>query len=328
MYDFLLIGAGLFGSVCARQLTDRGYKCLVIDKRDYVGGNCCTFELEGIDVHKHGAHIFHTKLKEIWDYLNRYTTINNYVNRVKSDYRGVLYCTPPINLFTFYQLWGTKTSEEALEVLENKKVKIAFPKNLEEFILSEVGEEVYLKFIYGYTYKQWGREPKDLPVSIIKRVPIRYTFDDLYFSGQYQGVPNYSELFDNLLNNIDIRLTEDFWLNKNKYIKNCRKIIYTGPIDEYFDYRFGPLEYRSLRFEHTTLDKSDYQGCPVINYTDKDIPYTRVLEHKYFNFKKSDKTVITKEYPSSTGEPYYPINDEKNTSIYNKYKGKRYMDRR
>ena len=314
------MGQVCLGLCAARQLTDLGFKCLVIDKRNHIGGNCYTTQIDDIDVHMYGAHIFHTNYDYVWKYLNKHTSCNNYVNRVKTDSNGILYNTPPINLQTFYQLWGVKTSKEALRILENKKIKIDNPSNLEEFILSKVGEEIYYKFIYGYTLKQWGREPKLLPATIIKRVPIHLTFDDLYFSGQKQGIPCYNHLFINLLTNADIELNANFLDKKSYYENSGTHIIYTGKIDEYFEYCYGELEYRSLRFESKVLGVPDYQGCSVINYADKDIPYTRVLEHKYFNFSKSEKTVITREYPSSVGESYYPVNDEKNSRLYNRYK--------
>jgi len=319
MYDFLIVGAGIFGSVCARELYDRGYKCLVIDKRDHVGGNCYTEEVDGIAIHKYGGHIFHTDNKRIWDYINKYSGLNLFLNRVKACYKNKIYSFP-INLMTLYQLWGVTTPEEAREKLEITKCDIQNPNNLEEWILSQVGEQIYKIFFYGYTKKQWGREPRDLPIDIIKRVPIRLNFDDTYLRGKFQGIPlgGYTTLFHNLLWGSDIKLKTS-WdeVKDERYLYN--NVIFTGPIDEFFNYKFGKLEYRSLSFEEEKINIKDFQGNAVINYTDENVSYTRILEHKHFEPIDVDHTIITKEYPQDKGDPFYPINDKKNNDLYKLY---------
>jgi len=324
MYDYLIVGSGLFGAIFARELTDAGYRCLVIDKRSHIGGNCYTEKVQGIDVHIYGPHIFHTSSKRVWDYMNKWTDFNHFVYRPKVHNDQKLYSFP-INLFTLYQLWGVKTPEHAKTKLEQVKIKNNNPKNMEEWILSQVGQEIYEKFIYGYTKKQWGKEPKNLPTSIIKRLPIRLTMDDNYFEDCYQGIPKdgYTAIFKKLLNGIEVRLNTDYLSNKQSFDLVANKIVYTGPIDEFFQYDLGYLEWRSLRFEHELHDISDYQGNAAINYTDENVPYTRIVEHKHFIFGKHDKTVITKEYPQNwdkTKEKFYPVNDEKNNDLFKKYK--------
>jgi UDP-galactopyranose mutase len=316
-YDFLIVGAGLYGSVCARQLTDKGYKCFVIDKRDHIGGNCYSEKIENINVHKYGPHVFHTDNDKIWSYINKFSEFNNYNHRIKVNYNDKLYSFP-INLFTLYQIFGIKTPEEARLLLQEKRIPI--PNNdqsLENWVLSIIGKELYEIFIKGYTKKQWNTDPKYLPADIIKRVPIRLNFEDNLFSnGKHQGIPigGYNSLFENILSGITVELN---CVGKNfNYAKN---IIYTGKIDEFFDYKYGELEYRSLRFEQEIYKIKDYQGCSVINYTAENIPYTRVIEHKHFENSDSESTVITKEYPSSIGDPCYPINNSKNIQIYKKY---------
>lgn len=323
-YDYLIVGSGLFGSVFAREATDKGKKCLVIEKRNHIGGNIYTEKTEGIDVHKYGAHIFHTSKKEIWDYVNRFAEFNNFVNSPIANYRGEIY-NMPFNMNTFARMFGIATPDEAKAVLKEEQSEIKTePQNLEEQAIKLVGRRIYTKLIKGYTEKQWGRDCKDLPSFIIKRLPVRFTYDNNYFNDRYQGIPEkgYTALIENLLDGIEVRLGVDYLSNTDEYSNVAKKIIYTGPIDEYFGYKLGKLEYRSLKFETEVLDIPDYQGNAVVNYTDREPAYTRIIEHKHFNFGKQEKTVITKEYPSEWQEgmePYYPINDEKNTSLYEKY---------
>jgi UDP-galactopyranose mutase len=324
MYDYLIVGSGLFGSVFARQMTDRGAKCLVIDKRSHIGGNCYTSDVGGINVHEYGPHIFHTSSDRVWDYMNRWTKFNHFVNRPKVHYKGELYSFP-INLFTLYQLWGVKTPIEAKKKLEGVRVSIPNPQNLEEWVLSQVGEEIYHKFVYGYTKKQWGRDPKNLPSFIIKRLPIRLTFDDNYYEDKYQGIPigGYTAIFEKLLDGIDHEIGVDYILDRDALEKKAKKIVYTGPIDEFFDCDNGRLAWRSIRFEHETIEILDYQGNAVVNYTEENIPYTRVIEHKHFEFGKQSHTVVTKEYSQtwdSSKEKFYPVNDDENNELYQKYK--------
>jgi len=323
MYDYIIVGSGLFGSVCAFELSKKNKKVLVLEKREHIGGNCYTEKKEGINIHKYGPHIFHTNDKKIWDYINQFAKFNNFVNRPKVNFDGSIYSFP-INLFTLYQLWGVKTPKEAEEKLEQVKIKNDNPQNLEEWILSQVGTDIYEKFIKGYTTKQWGRDPKDLPASIIKRLPIRLTFDDNYFFDKYQGIPEggYTQIFEKLLDGIEVKTNIDFLENKEYWEKQTKKIIFTGKIDELYDYRFGKLEYRSLNFE-SELVEGDFQGNAIVNYTNKEVPYTRICEHKHFEFGQQPLSIITKEFPQEyTGQniPYYPIGDEKNTNVYKQYK--------
>ena len=321
MYDYLIVGSGLFGSIFARELTDKGYKCLVIDKRNHIGGNCYTEEIEGINVHIYGPHIFHTSDDKVWEYMNRFCKFNHFVNRPKVNYKEKIYSFP-INLMTLYQLYDVTTPEQAKIILNHVKHNIETPKNLEEWILSQVGTEIYEIFIKGYTTKQWGREPKLLPSSIIRRLPIRLTFDDNYFFDKYQGIPigGYTKIFEKLLDGIEVKLNVDYFKDKEFWDGQCKKVLYTGPIDKYYNYKFGELEYRSLEFKTEIKDVNNFQGNAIINYTDITTEYTRIVEHKHFEFGKQNKTVITTEYPKSVGEPYYPVNDNINNSIYNKYK--------
>jgi len=325
MYDYLIVGAGLYGAVFAREMTDAGYTCLVIDQRTHSGGNIYTEKIEGIDVHKYGAHIFHTSDKKIWDYVNRYATFNHYINKPKVNYKGKIYSFP-INLMTLYQIYGVKTPQEAEAKLNEVRVPIANPANLEEWILSQVGPELYETFIKGYTYKQWQKHPKDLPSFIIKRLPIRLNYEENYFEDIYQGIPTngYTHLIENLLEGIEVKLNADYFSDKHYFDGLAKTLVYTGKIDEFFGYEYGELEYRSLRFENKILE-GNFQGNAVFNYTDIDTPYTRVLEHKHFNFGRQKNTVVTWEYPDSYSRekvPYYPINDEKNNAIYKKYESK------
>ena len=324
-YDYLIVGAGPFGAVFAYEATKRGKKCLVIDKRNHIGGNMYCEKVEDINVHKYGAHIFHTSNKEVWDYVNQFCTFNNYINSPIANYKGKIY-NLPFNMNTFNRLWGVVTPQEAKEKIENqvKESNITEPKNLEEQAISLVGKDIYEKLIKGYTEKQWGRRCTELPAFIIKRLPVRYTYDNNYFNDKYQGIPEggYNVIFDKLLEGIDVELDTDFFEKKEELLQKADKIVFTGMIDQYFDYRYGVLEYRSLRFEHETLDEENHQGNAVVNYNEREVPYTRIIEHKHFEFGKQPKTVITREYPAEWkqgDEPYYPVNNEKNAEIFKKY---------
>ena len=325
MYDYLIVGSGLFGSVFANEAIKNGKKCLVVEKRNHIGGNCYTEKIEDINVHKYGAHIFRTSHKYIWDYMQQFAEFNNFVNTPIANFYGEIY-NMPFNMNTFSKLWGISKPEEAKKIIEEQgRVIDGNPQNLEEHCIKMVGKDVYEKLVKGYTEKQWGRDCKDLPTSIIKRLPVRFTYNNNYFNDRYQGIPigGYSAIFEKMLKNCDIKLNVNFLLNKNELIKYAKKIVYTGTIDSYFDYCFGALEYRSLKFEHTVLECENYQGVAVVNYTDIETPYTRIIEHKHFEFGNQQKTVITKEYPlewNKNIEPYYPINDEKNQHRYEKYK--------
>ena len=325
-YDYLIVGSGLFGSVFAHEATKIGKKCLVIDKRNHSGGNIHCENIEGINVHKYGPHIFHTNDKKIWDYVNQFADFNHFVYSPLSFSKGKLY-NLPFNMNTFYQLWGTKTPEEAKAKIEEQVAIYGFekPKNLEEQALSIVGKDIYEQFIKEYTEKQWGRKATDLPAFIIKRIPIRFTFDNNYFNDKYQGIPTggYNKIIENLLKNVEVKLSTNYFENKEFFENIATKIVFTGKIDEYFDYQYGKLEYRSLRFESEILETENFQGNAGINYNDSEFGYTRIVEHKHFEFGNRKKTVITKEYPenwTSEKEAYYPINDEKNQEIYLNYK--------
>jgi len=321
MYDFVIVGSGIFGSICARELTDSGHKCLVLEKRDHIGGNCYTENIDGINVHKYGPHIFHTSDKKVWEYVNRFVTFNNFTYRPKVNYKGKIYSFP-INLMTLYQVYGVTTPEDAIRKIEDVKVDIPNPKNLEEWILSQVGPELYNMFVKGYTKKQWKRDPKDLPSSIIRRLPIRLSFEDNYYEDTYSGIPigGYTKMFENLLNGIEVKLKTDYFDYKDYFDNIARKVIYTGPVDRFYSYVHGKLDYRSLRFETVSMNVPDYQGVACVNYTDESVPFTRVVEHKHFEFGKQKNTIVTFEYPESSGEPYYPINDNINNEMYQKYR--------
>jgi len=330
MYDYLVVGSGLYGSIFAREATNKGFKVLVIDRRNHVGGNIYTENIEGINFHKYGAHIFHTNNKTVWDYLNQYSTFNRFTNSPIANYKGELYSLP-FNMYTFNKMWGVVTPEEAIMKINDQRKEITGePRNLEEQAISLVGRDVYEKLVKGYTEKQWGRDCKDLPAFIIKRLPVRLTYDNNYFEALYQGIPigGYTRMIENILEGIEIRLDEDYLENKRQWDGMAKKIVYTGPIDEYFGYRLGALEYRSVRFETEILDIPNYQGNAAVNYTDKDTPWTRIIEHKWFEFGIDEngnslpKTIISKEYSSEWepgDEPYYPVNDEKNNELYKKY---------
>jgi len=324
-YDYVIVGSGLFGAITARELTDSGKSCLIIDKRNKIGGNVRTDEVEGINVHTYGPHIFHCNDEKIWNYVNRFANFNSFINRPKVNYNENIFSFP-INLFTLYQLWGIKTPEDARKKLNSVIIKNDNPKNLEEWILSQVGEEIYNTFIYGYTKKQWGTEPRNLPASIIKRLPIRMNYEDNYYTSKYQGIPigGYTKLMQNILKDIPVELNADYLKDRNYFDSLGNKIIYTGMIDEFFNYSHGELEYRSLEFKHEQHNLNDYQGNAIVNYTSYDVPYTRICEHKHFeNTENNTLTVITKEYPKKWErgqEAYYPINDEKNNIKYLNYK--------
>ncbi|WP_456082283.1 UDP-galactopyranose mutase [Leptotrichia sp.] len=324
-YDYLVVGAGPFGATFAYEANKRGKKVLVIDKRDHVGGNMYCENIEGINVHKYGAHIFHTSNKKVWDYVNQFCTFNNYINSPIANYKGEIY-NLPFNMNTFNKLWGVVTPAEAKAKIDEqiKESGITEPKNLEEQAISLVGKDIYEKLIKGYTEKQWGRSTTELPAFIIKRLPVRYTYDNNYFNDKYQGIPEggYNVIFDKLLEGIDVELNVDFFEKKEELLAKADKVVFTGMIDQYFDYKFGVLEYRSLRFEHETLDEENHQGNAVVNYNEREVPYTRIIEHKHFEFGKQPKTVITREYPAEWkqgDEPYYPVNNDKNAEIFKKY---------
>ena len=326
MYDYLIVGAGLFGATFAYEMAKKGKKCLVIDRRNHIGGNVFTENIKGIDMHKYGAHIFHTSNKRIWDYVNDIVEFEPFVNSPLAVYKNEIY-NLPFNMNTFAKIWNITTPEQAKNKIKKEKqiANITNPTNLEEQAISLVGNTIYNKLIKGYTEKQWGKKCKDLPPEIIKRLPVRYTYNNNYFNDKFQGIPKdgYTNLICRMLRNCDIILGCDYLKEEKKYDKIADKILYTGAIDEFFDYCFGELEYRSLRFENEILDMDNYQGNAVVNYTEYEVPYTRIIEHKHFTNKETRQTVITKEYPQEWNkniEPYYPINDTKNNNLYNKYK--------
>ncbi len=326
MYDYLIVGAGLFGAVFAHEAYKKGRTCLVIDKRNNIGGNIYTESTEGINVHKYGAHIFHTSDKQIWDYVNRFAEFNNYINSPVAVYKDELY-NLPFNMNTFSRMWNIRTPEQAREIIASQiaDLGITEPHNLEEQALSLVGRDVYEKLIKGYTEKQWGRDCRELPAFIIKRLPLRFVYDNNYFNDRYQGIPigGYTAIIEKMLEGIEVRTGTDYFdfIRDNKDI--ARKTIFTGMIDEYYGYCYGPLQYRSVRFETEVLDCENYQGNAVVNYTDREVPYTRIIEHKHFEFGKQPKTVISREYSSEWKqgmEPYYPVNNEENNALYEKYR--------
>ena len=325
-YDYLIVGAGLYGAVCAREAVKAGKKVLVIDKRPNIAGNVCTQEIEGINVHVYGAHIFHTNNKTVWDYVNQFAEFNRFTNSPVANYKGELYSLP-FNMYTFNKMWGVVTPEEAEARIEEQRraAGITEPKNLEEQAISLVGTDIYERLVKGYTEKQWGRDCKDLPAFIIKRLPVRFTFDNNYFNALYQGIPmgGYTKMVANMLDGIEVRLNVDYLEHKAELDALADKVIYTGPIDAYFGYRLGNLEYRSVRFETEVLDKPNFQGNAAVNYTDRETPFTRIIEHKWFEFGNQPKTVISREYSSEWkpgDEPYYPVNDQRNGELYQQYK--------
>lgn len=326
-FDYLIVGAGLFGSVFAHEMTKKGKKCLVVEKRNHIAGNIFTEKIEGINVHKYGAHIFHTSNKKIWDYVNSFVEFNRFTNSPIANYKGKLY-NLPFNMNTFYQLWGVKTPEEARQKIEKQKEEYAHitePKNLEEQALVLGGKDIYEKLIKGYTEKQWGRPATEIPAFIIRRLPFRFTFDNNYFNDIYQGIPieGYTKLIEKMLEGIEVINNVNYFEDKQKWNEMANKVIFTGKIDEFYDFQFGELEYRSLHFENEILDTPNYQGNAVVNYTEKEVPYTRIIEHKHFEFGTQEKTYITREYPhefSKDKESYYPVNDDKNQAVFEKYK--------
>ncbi len=323
-YDLLIVGSGLFGATCAYEAVSQGKKVLVLEKREHIGGNIYTEKVENIDVHRFGAHIFHTSDRKIWDFINKFSEFNSFINSPVANYKGEIY-NLPFNMNTFSKMFGVATPAEAKAVLKKQRAEITGePKNLEEQAISLVGRDVYTKLIKGYTEKQWNRDCKDLPAFIIKRLPVRFTYDNNYFNDRYQGIPTlgYTAVIEKLLEGAEVRTGVNFLSDKETYLSLAEKCIYTGPIDEYFGFSSGKLEYRSLRFETEILDEENHQGVAVVNYTEREIPYTRVIEHKHFNYTESSKTVITKEYPTDWQEglePYYPVNNEKNNELYKIY---------
>ena len=326
VYDYLIVGAGLYGAVFAREMTDVNKKCLVIDRRDHLAGNVFTHKVVGIDVHKYGAHIFHTNSDEVWQYANRFAFFNDFVNMPIAYYQGKRY-NLPFNMNTFYQLWGVTKASEAKEIIDRqiKEENISVPTNLEEYALKTVGRDVFEKLIKGYTEKQWGRPCDELPTFIIKRLPLRFEYDNNYFNAKYQGIPigGYTSMVEKMLDGIEVKLNTDYFDYVNKTSDVFNKVVFSGKIDEFFDYKYGKLEYRTVDFENFILATSDYQGNAVVNYTEREVPYTRIIEHKHFCKVRSEKTVISKEYPTEWEEgkeAYYPVNDEKNTKLYSLYK--------
>lgn len=324
MFDYLVVGSGLFGSIFAYEAKKRGKKVLVIERRNHTGGNIYCEKKDGINIHKYGAHIFHTSLEEVWEYVNRFVRFNNYVNSPVANYKGELY-NLPFNMNTFTKLWNIVTpAQAAAKIAEQRKAIQGEPKNLEEQAISLVGTDIYTKLIKGYTEKQWGRSCTELPAFIIKRLPVRYTFDNNYFNDRYQGIPEggYNQIIEKLLDGIEVRLNVDFNEQRDEYKNIAEKIIYTGPVDAYFDYKLGQLEYRGLKFETERLEMENYQGIAVMNYTEREVPYTRVIEHKHFEFGKQPVTYVTKEYPADWkpgDEAYYPVNNDRNQALYQKY---------
>ncbi len=325
-YDYLIVGAGLYGAVVAHEAVAKGRSCLVIDKREHIAGNIYTREVEGIQVHEYGAHIFHTSDKKIWDYVNRFAEFNNYINSPVAVFKDELY-NLPFNMNTFSKMWGIRTPQEAKEKIAGQIAGLGImePKNLEEQALSLVGEDVYRKLVKGYTEKQWGRDCTELPAFIIKRLPLRFTYDNNYFNDRYQGIPagGYTAMVERMLKGVEVKLGVDYLEHRAEFDGMADRVVYTGQIDRYFDYCEGVLAYRKVRFEQEILDCDNYQGNAVVNYTEREVPYTRIIEHKHFEFGTQPKTVISKEYPGEWQkgeEPYYPVNDEKNNAVYEAYK--------
>lgn len=331
MYDYLVVGSGLYGAIFAREAKDHGKSVLVVEKRPNVAGNIYTEKVEGINVHKYGAHIFHTNNAKVWNYITQFATFNRFTNSPIANYKGEIYSLP-FNMYTFNKMWGVNTPEEAAAKIEEQKKEISCePRNLEEQAISLVGRDIYERLVRGYTEKQWGRNCRELPAFIIKRLPVRFTYDNNYFNALYQGIPvgGYTKMIENILEGIEVRLNEDYLAKKTEYDAIAKKVVYTGAIDAYFNYSLGNLEYRSVRFENEVLDIPNFQGNAVVNYTDRETPWTRIIEHKWFEFGKDDngnslpKTVISREHSSEWkpgDEPYYPVNDDKNNKLYMKYR--------
>lgn len=323
MFDYIIVGSGFFGSICARELTDFGYKCLVIEKRNHIGGNCYTEKMDGINVHLYGPHIFHTSDEEVWNWINKYVKFNNFKFSPVANYKNEIYSLP-FNMWTFNKLWGVITPQDAKKIISSQSKNINNPKNLEEEAIKLVGVDIYEKLIKGYTTKQWKKNPSELPKEIIKRLPVRFTYNNDYFNDTYQGIPigGYTQIFHKLLNGIDVMLNTDFFENRNELPKH-KNLIYTGPIDKFFDYKFGELEYKTTEFKHYHIDIDNFQGTSVVNFTDINIPYTRKIEHKHFENINSLHTIVTEEYPidyNRNKEPYYPVNDKENNEKYDKYR--------
>ncbi len=328
-YDYLIVGAGLYGAIFAHEMTCAGKTCLVIDRRNHIGGNVYTENVEGINVHRYGAHIFHTSDKKVWDYMNSFAEFNRYTNSPIARYKDELY-NLPFNMNTFHQLWGVTTPEEAKAEIDRQKKEAALPegtepKNMAEAAIQLVGKDIFEKLVKGYTAKQWGRPAEELPPFIIKRLPVRFTYDNNYFNDSFQGIPigGYTKIIEKMLEGSDVKLSVDLFDSRDEYEAMADKTVFTGMIDEYYGYRFGELEYRSLRFDEKVVDTDNFQGNAVVNYTEYEVPYTRIIEHKHFEFAKSDKSVITYEYPAAWkkgDEPYYPMNDDRNNALYAKYK--------
>lgn len=326
-YDFLIVGAGIFGATCANLLTKKGYNCLVIDKEGSIGGHCKTERRNGIDVHLHGAHIFNTSYDDVWEYVQKFGEFNNYIHKVISCYKDTYY-SMPINLMTFQQFFGTVDYDKIKDIINSQKSIIELnsscPQNFKEHIINELGHEIYETLFEGYTKKQWHKDPSELPSSIAKRIPIRYTFNDRYFFSKYQGIPidGYSQIISNMLEDSKVLLSSDYFKERERWHKIAHQIIYTGKLDQFFDYKWGKLDYLTLKFEHEKLNKKQYQGNSVINYTEEKVPYTRIIEHKHFNKKDLNHTIVTKEYSDgwNTGRAYYPLNDKNNNYLAQKYK--------
>lgn len=325
-YDYLIVGAGLFGSIFAHEATKAGKKCLVIDKRNHIGGNIYTKEIEGIQVHEYGAHIFHTSNRDVWNYVNSFAEFNRYTNSPVARYKDELY-NLPFNMNTFHELWGVVTPDEAKKKIAEQvaQADIGEPSNMEEQALKLGGKDIYEKLVKGYTEKQWGKPATELPAFIIKRLPFRFTYDNNYFNDKYQGIPigGYTQMIEKMLEGVEVRLQEDFFANRKHLAALADKTVFTGMIDEYYDYCFGELEYRSLRFETEVMEMDNFQGNAVVNYTEYEVPFTRIIEHKHFEFGEQEKTVVTHEFPASWrpgDEPYYPINDERNNALFEKYR--------
>ncbi len=326
MVDYLIVGAGLYGSVIAHEAKKHGKTCLVIDKKDHIGGNIYTEKINGVDIHKYGAHIFHTDDEEVWNYVNNFVTFNRFTNSPLARYKDKLYSLP-FNMYTFKEMWGVKTPDEAKKMIDSQReayIDIE-PKNLEEQAIKLIGKDIYETLVKGYTEKQWGMKTTELPPFIIRRLPVRFTYNNNYFSDRFQGIPEdgYTALIEKLLEGIDVKLNTDFFADKKTYENMAHKVIYTGMIDQYFNYQFGYLAYRSLRFENEMMDTDNYQGNAVINYTEKDVPFTRIIEHQHFTYKQQKPTLITREYPADWkpgDDPYYPINNTENNTLYKQYK--------